>query len=73
MPLYDYSCRKCQHEFQALIFPGEEPECPLCQSHQLERLLNVPARPAGEKASLPMGCDPSLPPCGPACRRFNGS
>jgi putative FmdB family regulatory protein len=72
MPLYDYACKKCEHEFEALVFPGDEPECPECRSRQLERRLTVPARPTGDKGALPMGCDPSLPPCGPACRRYNG-
>jgi len=72
MPLYEYACKKCGHEFEALVFSGEEAACPECESRTLERRLSVPARPAGEK-SLPTGCDPSLPPCGPACRRFSGN
>jgi len=73
MPLYEYACQECQHEFEALIFSGEEAECPSCKSRKLEQRLTAPARPAADRDSaLPMGCDPSLPPCGPACRRFNG-
>ena len=72
MPLYEYACKKCEHEFEALVFRGEEAECPECQSHNLERRLSVPARPSADKAALPMGCDSSMPPCGSACRRFNG-
>jgi putative FmdB family regulatory protein len=71
MPLYEYSCRNCQHPFEALVFDGEEVECPECHGTRVERLLSVPAKPPSEAASLPMRCDPSLPPCGaPGCRRM---
>jgi putative FmdB family regulatory protein len=70
MPLYEYSCRKCEHTFEALVFDGDQVECPQCHTPRVERLLSVPARPRTE-AALPMRCDPSLPPCGaPGCRRM---
>jgi putative FmdB family regulatory protein len=72
MPLYEYACKKCDHDFEMLVFDGEEVECPKCRARAVERRLSVPARPPSESASLPIGCDPSLPPCGPACRRFTG-
>jgi putative FmdB family regulatory protein len=69
--MYEYACQECQHTFETLVFSGDEVECPECHSRRLERQLSVPARPT--TASLPMGgCDPSLPPCGPACRRWTG-
>jgi putative FmdB family regulatory protein len=71
MPLYEYACRTCQHHFEALVRNGDEVECPECRGRELERQWSVPARPLAETTSLPTGCDPSLPPCGPACRRFN--
>ncbi len=71
MPLYEYACKKCRHEFEALVFPGDEAECPECRGRNLEKRFSVPARPAGEKSSMMTGCDSSLPPCGTACRRFN--
>ena len=37
MPLYDYECRKCGHEFEVLIRPGSEtPKCSSCGSEELE-------------------------------------
>ena len=39
MPLYDYRCRKCEHEFEALVRPGSTPSCAECGSEDLERLL----------------------------------
>jgi putative FmdB family regulatory protein len=71
MPLYEYSCRNCEHTFEALVFDGEEVECPECHATRVERQLSLPAKPPAEGASLPMRCDPSLPPCGaPGCRRM---
>ena len=70
MPLYEYACRDCEHTFETLVFDGEKVECPECRSARLERLLSVPAKPRAESDSLPMRCDPKLPPCGPGCCRL---
>jgi len=72
MPLYQYTCTECAHEFEALVFNGEEVECPKCQSRRLDRQWGVPARPRETTALPSAGCDSSLPPCGPACRRWQG-
>jgi putative FmdB family regulatory protein len=70
MPLYEYSCQKCEHTFEALVFDGEQVECPECHGRRLERLLSVPARPRSGEQSLPMRCNPDAPPCGPGCCRL---
>jgi putative FmdB family regulatory protein len=71
MPLYDYACRKCDHEFEALVSSADEAvECPECQSRRIERLLSVPAKPRTENGALPMACNPQAPPCGPGCCRM---
>ena len=70
MPLYEYTCRDCEHTFEALVFDGETVQCPTCQGARLERLLSVPAKPRAESRSLPTACDPNLPPCGPGCCRL---
>ncbi len=70
MPMYEYACQDCEHTFEALVFDEEQVDCPECHSNKLERLLSVPAKPRGESASLPMSCDPKLPPCGPGCCRL---
>jgi putative FmdB family regulatory protein len=41
MPLYDFRCRACGHEFEALVRSGDAPECPSCKSPDLERLLSM--------------------------------
>ena len=41
MPLYEYSCRGCNHRFEALVRTAESPACPSCGSGDLERLLSA--------------------------------
>jgi putative FmdB family regulatory protein len=42
MPIYEYSCRACSNEFEALVRGSKVPVCPKCQSADLERLLSLP-------------------------------
>jgi putative FmdB family regulatory protein len=72
MPLYEFTCQKCEHTFETLVLNGEAVECPECKSNRLERLFSVPAKPRSEGQSLRMSssCDPKLPPCGPGCCRL---
>jgi putative FmdB family regulatory protein len=74
MPLYEYVCRECDHNFEALVFGADdETTCPKCEGHKVEKHFSVPARPRSEATALPMGCDSSLPPCGPGCCRLGGA
>jgi putative FmdB family regulatory protein len=42
MPLYDFHCRACEHEFEALVRGvAARPECPRCGSADLERLPSL--------------------------------
>ncbi len=70
MPMYEFECRQCDHAFEALVFDGEEVDCPECHGHKLKRLLSVPAKPMNQATSLPTPCNPKLPPCGPGCCRL---
>jgi putative FmdB family regulatory protein len=38
MPLYDFRCRACNDVFEALVRPGDTPQCPSCRSTDLEKL-----------------------------------
>ena len=44
MPIYDYACRACGHEFEALTrgSSSKTPTCPECQSEDAERLMSMP-------------------------------
>lgn len=49
MPLYEFQCKGCGHEFEDLVLgaakhaldPDRGPVCPSCHGQQLERLLSV--------------------------------
>lgn len=43
MPIYEYSCRACAHQFEALVRGSKIPACPECRSEDLERLLSLPS------------------------------
>jgi putative FmdB family regulatory protein len=40
MPIYEYTCRGCGHEFEQLIRTGDTAACPACKGQDLERLLS---------------------------------
>lgn len=55
MPLYEYHCEKCEHEFEYLLRGQEQPECPQCGSAELKKLISVPSAHRGaSSSSLPM-------------------
>lgn len=48
MPIYEYECKGCGHQFEKLLRLNETPgECPACQSADLEKLLALPAISTG--------------------------
>jgi putative FmdB family regulatory protein len=49
VPLFDFHCRGCEHEFEALVRTGETPVCPSCGSADLERLLSAFAVDTADK------------------------
>ncbi len=41
MPLYEYACKTCNHQFELLVRGSEPPACPECHSENLERRMSV--------------------------------
>ena len=41
MPIFEYVCRECQHEFETLVFGRDKAKCPKCQSQKLSPQLSV--------------------------------
>ena len=39
MPIYDYKCRSCGHEFEQIVKLGQTPDCPACGAADPERLF----------------------------------
>ena len=46
MPLYDFACNACAHEFEARAEPGATAPCPECASDDTRRLYRPIAPPA---------------------------
>lgn len=42
MPIYEYECKACGHQFEFLLLPTAKttPTCPECQSQDLEKLMS---------------------------------
>jgi putative FmdB family regulatory protein len=43
MPLFDFQCKSCGHEFEGLVRGEKLPACPECKGRDLEKLLSLPA------------------------------
>lgn len=47
MPIFDFSCHECNHQFEHLALPGaKEPleiACPSCDSRRVQKRLSAPA------------------------------
>lgn len=41
MPIYEYHCEDCKQDFECLVFGGEEPDCPSCNSKNICRLMSA--------------------------------
>jgi putative FmdB family regulatory protein len=55
MPIYEYTCNDCGHEFELLLRGSEIPECPSCGRQHLAKSMSVPAAHTGGSR------DPSCP------------
>ena len=71
MPIYEYICKECNYQFEALVYGKEKAECPKCHTRKLETQLSVFAVSAKSSASsaAPSGaCGSCGDPRGPgAC------
>jgi putative FmdB family regulatory protein len=72
MPIYEYACQDCRHEFEMLVRSSPQtgqpqawqPECPRCHSVQLVRKLSVFATAAPGAARAPALADGPAAACG---------
>lgn len=60
MPIFEYICKECQHEFEALVYGKDKAVCPKCESKKLEPKLSVfsVSAKAGSASSLSMPSGP---------------
>jgi len=41
MPIYEYRCKTCAHEFEYLVIGRADPECPACNGKKVTRLMSA--------------------------------
>ncbi len=41
MPIFEYVCKACDHQFEALVYGKQKAECPKCHGHKLAPQLSV--------------------------------
>ena len=74
MPLYEYACKTCEKQFEALVRSSETPECPACHGTALERRFSVFATHTGgtpEGMTAPGACGACGDPRGPGACSIN--
>jgi putative FmdB family regulatory protein len=70
MPIFEYLCKKCGHEFEALVYGEQKASCPKCHTKKLAPQLSVFAVSAkgsssGASASMGGACGSCGDPRGP--------
>jgi len=58
MPIFEYACQDCHHEFETLVRSDTVPTCPQCHSVQLEKKLSVFAAGSGTPERAPAMAGP---------------
>ena len=59
MPIYEYQCRDCRHDFELLVDASITPMCPACDGVSLQKRLSafaVGRGVAATAASAPQTC-----------------
>jgi putative FmdB family regulatory protein len=69
MPIFEYICKECDHQFEALVYGNQKAECPKCHGAKLAPQLSVFAVSAKGPASG--GPSPSSGACG-SCGDLRG-
>ena len=64
MPIYEYTCRSCEHPFEELVLGSETPSCPECASEELEQRFSTFAV---SDTSPRVGMSPMPMPASGAC------
>ena len=75
MPVYEYVCKRCDHDFEELVLGAETPLCPKCASGELEKKFSVFAAGGDARSDVEMpgpgGCGTCGDPRGPGACSMN--
>ncbi|MBQ7608559.1 MAG: zinc ribbon domain-containing protein [Desulfovibrionaceae bacterium] len=71
MPIYEYGCRKCGHEFEELVFSDAAPNCPECGSNDVEKRMSCCCHARGGGAGYGGGYE-AAPSGGGGCSGCSG-
>lgn len=72
MPLFEYICKGCRKRFEALVYGSKQPQCPLCDSAELEQQISTFSVGTPRARAAAAGCGMAAAdggcglPCGPA-------
>ena len=69
MPIYEYHCEKCGHEFEELVFGNQTPACPKCGAAKPQKLMS---RPCCHVSGDGDGGEYSAPASGGGCAGCSG-
>lgn len=71
MPIFEYRCGKCGHEFEELVFGQAAPACPKCKAPKAEKLMSC-CRHKNAGGGADFGSMPSAPSSGGGCAGCSG-
>jgi putative FmdB family regulatory protein len=63
MPIFEYVCQQCHHEFEAIVLGTQKAACPKCESKRLSQQLSSFAV-RGEKSHESAASAGPSGPCG---------
>ncbi|MBQ7457106.1 MAG: zinc ribbon domain-containing protein [Desulfovibrio sp.] len=64
MPIYEYGCRACGHEFEELVFSDTNPLCPSCGSQDVQKLMSQCCHTGGDHGDYEGAASAHTSSCG---------
>jgi putative FmdB family regulatory protein len=71
MPIFEYACRACGHEFETLVRAADTPSCASCGSEALDKKLSVFSAQNGGPEPASAACGTCGHPGGPGSCALN--
>jgi putative FmdB family regulatory protein len=71
VPIYEFTCRACAHEFETLLRGAETANCPRCSSVELHKKLSLFASQKQAPDAAATACGTCGHPGGPGSRAIN--